>query len=167
MDWPRLSGCPRTLGLYSGDEPVACRATACAAALGLSISLTFVVTGNLWACASAILGVYLLAKKQHFEGPVCVALSLNFWCAAAWIAWVMSPEIGVAVAAMAVAVRRSAMLFPGPAGALHDPQNSVSSTASSSNGGCAAVTESMAKGNHGPIASELPIHVAAGLDSRD
>jgi hypothetical protein len=140
----------------SSEEPIVYRATACAAVLGLSISLTLVVTGNLWACTSAIFGVYLLATNQHFQRPVCAALSLNIWCAVAWIAWVMSPEIGAAVAAMAVAVRRSGMLFPSPAGALHDPQNSLSSTAAGeASDACAAVTESMAEGNHGSIAAEM------------
>jgi hypothetical protein len=66
----------------------------------------------MWACVSAIVGLHWLATDRHFGRPVCAALSLNYWCAAAWIAWAVSPELGVALATMAMGLRGSMLLFP-------------------------------------------------------
>jgi hypothetical protein len=66
----------------------------------------------LWAFATVSLGLCLLATDRHFRWPVCAALSLNFWCAIAWIAHVVAPTLGGLLAAAAVAARGSVLLFP-------------------------------------------------------
>jgi len=65
-----------------------------------------------WACVTAVTGVWMLATDRHFWWPVCGALSFNYWCAAAWVACTVSFEVGAGLAALAVAVRGSVLLFP-------------------------------------------------------
>jgi hypothetical protein len=65
-----------------------------------------------WACVTAVTGVWMLATDRHFWLPVCAALSLNYWCAAAWIAWAVSAEAGAVLAVAAAVVRGSGLLFP-------------------------------------------------------
>jgi hypothetical protein len=65
-----------------------------------------------WGWASAIIGIGLLVTDTHFRWSVCLVLSLNFWCATAWIASVVSWELGVVIVSAAVLMRGSAMLFP-------------------------------------------------------
>jgi hypothetical protein len=79
------------------------------AALGLLVAVNPVAA---WAWASALGGVGLLATDTHFWWPVCFALSLNYWFAAAWIASAVSWDVGVAFAAIAVVIRGSVLLFP-------------------------------------------------------
>jgi hypothetical protein len=89
------------------------------AALGLLVAVNPVAA---WAWASALGGVGLLMTNTHFWWPVCTALSLNYWCAAAWIAWAVSWDVGVALAVVAFGMRGSVLLFgdkdpaDGPAG---------------------------------------------------
>jgi hypothetical protein len=79
-----------------------------AAALGLVAALHPVAN---WAWASAMGSVVMLVVDQHFWWPVCAALSLNYWCAAAWIAVAVSWGIGWALAVVAFGMRGSALLF--------------------------------------------------------
>jgi hypothetical protein len=65
-----------------------------------------------WACASVMIGIWLLLLDRHFRMPICVMMSANYWCATAWLACEMSPEIGLVSAATALAVRGSLLLFP-------------------------------------------------------
>jgi hypothetical protein len=64
-----------------------------------------------WACVSVVSGVGLLVAGLHFSWLVCLALSLNYWCAAAWITKGMSLHVGLAFLAFAVVQRRSLWLF--------------------------------------------------------
>jgi len=64
-----------------------------------------------WACVSVVSGVGLLVAGRHFSWLVCLALSLNYWCAAAWITKGMSLHVGLAFLAFAVVQRRSLWLF--------------------------------------------------------
>ena len=64
-----------------------------------------------WACVSVVSGVGLLVAGLHFSWLVCLALSLNYWCAAAWITNSMSLHVGLAFLAFAVVQRRSLWLF--------------------------------------------------------
>jgi hypothetical protein len=76
--------------------------------LGLLVTVDPVAA---WAWASALVGVGLLVTDTHFWRPVCAALSLNYWCAAAWIASAVSWEVGVALTALALWTRGSVLLF--------------------------------------------------------
>jgi hypothetical protein len=78
------------------------------AVLGLLFSVNPVAA---WAWASALGGVGLLVTDTHFGWPECLALSLNYWCAAAWAAWAVSWYFGAALVLVAVGMRRSALLF--------------------------------------------------------
>jgi hypothetical protein len=87
-------------------------ATVLAAVLGMWMGPAALCT--LWAWVSAAVGLWLLATGRHFWWPVCAALSINYWCATAWIAWTVSPTVGAALAVAAIGVRRgSPLLFPG------------------------------------------------------
>jgi hypothetical protein len=57
-------------------------------------------------------GLYLLAFDLHFALPVCAALSLAYWCSALWVGWSLSLIVGGGLVAVAVAMRRSWLLFP-------------------------------------------------------
>jgi len=66
----------------------------------------------------ACVGLYLLAFDLHFALPVCAALSLAYWCSALWVGWSLSLIVGGGLVAVAVAMRRSWLLFPFGPGAL-------------------------------------------------
>jgi hypothetical protein len=67
---------------------------------------------NVAAVVMTCVGLYMLAFDLHFALPLCAALSLAYWCSALWIGLTMSTVAGVALAIVAVAMRRSVMLFP-------------------------------------------------------
>eukprot|EP00037_Helgoeca_nana_P008164 m.72865 g.72865 ORF g.72865 m.72865 type:complete len:546 (-) comp18760_c0_seq1:1051-2688(-) len=100
----------------SDDEaPPTWRDMIASATLGLWVGLVLVhppAAWTMWACVTAVTGVWMLAADRHFWRPVCAALSLNYWCAAAWIGCTVSPEVGAALAVVAIGVRGSALLFP-------------------------------------------------------
>lgn len=75
-------------------------------------SLLAIQSVSTWAWASAVAGVTLLVTDTHFWWPVCTALSLNYWCAASWIASAESLEAGMALMVAAVGLRGSVLLFP-------------------------------------------------------
>jgi hypothetical protein len=81
------------------------------AILGLLVAVNSVAA---WAWASAITGVGLLVADTHFWWPVCAALSLNYWCAAAFIAAAVSWDVGLALVVLAVGMRESVLLFMDP-----------------------------------------------------
>lgn len=64
-----------------------------------------------WAYISVVCGIGLLIAGKHFSGPVCLALSLNYWFAAAWIMCSLSLHIGSALLGLAGVLRRSLWLF--------------------------------------------------------
>ncbi len=72
--------------------------------------VTFVA--SIAAAFVAGVGLSLLARNVHFALPVCAVLSLAYWCSALWIGWSTSPIVGVALVAVAVARRRTVLLFP-------------------------------------------------------
>lgn len=66
----------------------------------------------MWAWASVLAGVWLMAVDGHFRLAVCVSLSANYWCAVASLAYMVSPAIAVALGLTATVKRRSMLLFP-------------------------------------------------------
>ena len=64
-----------------------------------------------WACVTVVSGIGMLISEKHYSAPVCLALSLNFWFATAWITFSTSLRIGSALLGLAVALRRSLWLF--------------------------------------------------------
>lgn len=64
-----------------------------------------------WSWMTVISGVGLLVAGRHYSWLVCLALSLNFWCAAACIASDTSPRVGLTLLAFAVVQRQSVWLF--------------------------------------------------------
>lgn len=64
-----------------------------------------------WAGISVVCGIGLLIAGKHFSGPVCLALSLNYWIAATWIMCSISLHIGSALLGLAGVLRRSLWLF--------------------------------------------------------
>jgi hypothetical protein len=82
-------------------------------AVGAAVGLLAAIDPfSTWAWVTVATGVGMLAADWHFWWPVCVALSFNYWAAAAWIAWTVSWDVGVALVAVAVGLRGSAWLFP-------------------------------------------------------
>lgn len=67
---------------------------------------------SMWATLSTIIGLYWLATDRHFDRHACVVLSLNFWVATAWVVLMVSLEIGVLLATVAIGLRSSVLLFP-------------------------------------------------------
>lgn len=66
---------------------------------------------DVWAGISVVFGCGLLIAGKHFSGPVCLALSLNYWFAATWIVCSISLHIGSALLGLAGVLRRSLWLF--------------------------------------------------------
>eukprot|EP00037_Helgoeca_nana_P032868 m.415724 g.415724 ORF g.415724 m.415724 type:complete len:539 (-) comp29723_c0_seq1:129-1745(-) len=67
---------------------------------------------RIWGCVTVITGVTMLVAGLHFWWPVCVVLSLNFWCTVAWVSWSVSAHIGIALTTVAISMRGSVALFP-------------------------------------------------------
>lgn len=99
----------------SDNEAISWWLTAASAMAGLRTGLVLVhppVAWAMWTCVTAVTGVWILATDRHFWWPVCAALSFNYWGAVAWIGCTVSFEAGVALAALAVTMRGSVLLFP-------------------------------------------------------
>eukprot|EP00041_Stephanoeca_diplocostata_P004772 m.49979 g.49979 ORF g.49979 m.49979 type:complete len:2135 (+) comp15354_c0_seq1:105-6509(+) len=97
--------------------------TAASAMAGLCTGLVLVnpsAAWAVWAWVSAVTGVWMLATDRHFWKPMCAALSINFWGAVGWIGYMVSFEVGVTLAALAIVLRGSTLLFPGTAD--NDPE---------------------------------------------
>jgi len=108
----------------SDDEPLSWRAMMASATLGLWAGLVLMhppAACAVWACVTAVTGVWMLATDRHFRWPVCAALSLNFWGATAWIGCSVSMEVGAALAALTVAAKSSILLFPAHEGIALKP----------------------------------------------
>eukprot|EP00041_Stephanoeca_diplocostata_P034483 m.1179492 g.1179492 ORF g.1179492 m.1179492 type:complete len:979 (-) comp24529_c0_seq45:2120-5056(-) len=67
---------------------------------------------TIWTSATMVTSVGMLFAECHYWWPICLCLSLNFWISATWIAWTVSWESGIALAAVAVTMRGSMWLFP-------------------------------------------------------
>jgi hypothetical protein len=71
----------------------------------------FFSIANVVALFTVCVGLIMLVANWHFGLLVCAALSLAYWCSALWIGWTMSPLGCVALVLVAVAMRRSVLLF--------------------------------------------------------
>jgi hypothetical protein len=60
-----------------------------------------------WADVTAVTGVWMLATDRHFRMPLCATLSLNYLCAVVYFVFFRSEVVGVALAALAFAARRT------------------------------------------------------------
>ena len=76
-----------------------------------AVASLFFAIANVAALFTACVGLIMLVANWHFGLLVCAALSLPYWCSALWIGWTMSPLVGVALGVLAVAMRRSFLLF--------------------------------------------------------
>jgi hypothetical protein len=92
-------------------EPLTWLGAVAGTAIGFFVALHPVAV---WAWASAVVGVVLLATDTHFWWPVCAALSLNYWCASAWIASAVTWDVGFALVLVALGMRGSTVLFGDP-----------------------------------------------------
>jgi hypothetical protein len=96
----------------SDTEAMWQRDVAINAMMGFCIGVNWPSTCATWAFASIIVGLCLLAANRHFPMTTCTIISANYWCASAWIACVVSPYLGFALATVAVILRGSLLLFP-------------------------------------------------------
>jgi len=78
------------------------------AVLGLVVAIHPVAV---WAWGTVIIGVGLLVTNTHFRLSVCFALSLNYWCAVAWIASIASVNFAAVLVVLAIVLRSSLVLF--------------------------------------------------------
>jgi hypothetical protein len=81
------------------------------ATVNAAIASFFFSIANVAALFTASVGLIMLVANWHFGLLECAALSLAYWCSSLWIGWTMSPLVGVALAVLAVAMRRSVLLF--------------------------------------------------------
>ena len=88
------------------------------ATVSAAVACLFFAIANVAALLVACVGLVLLVVNWHFGLRVCIAMSLAYWCSALWIGWTMSPRVGVALGVLAVVIRWSLLLFPGPTGAF-------------------------------------------------
>jgi hypothetical protein len=65
-----------------------------------------------WAYLTVGTGVYMLWTDLHFSCFVCAALSVNYWCAVAWVSCAVSADIAVMLGLLAITMRGSVLLFP-------------------------------------------------------
>jgi hypothetical protein len=94
-----------------GDESIDWWSVLVAAVLGLCAGVAEHGDVCMWACGSTGVGLVLLAANRHYPRTVCAALSLNFWCAAAWIGCAVSPTLGVVLTVTAAASRCSVCFY--------------------------------------------------------
>ena len=77
-----------------------------------AIIITFLA--DVAAVVMGCIGLHLLAVDLHFALPMCVSLSLVYWCSAVRIWLTMSPFAGCGLVLFAMAMRQSWLLFPVP-----------------------------------------------------
>jgi hypothetical protein len=65
-----------------------------------------------WAYLTVGTGVYMLLTDLHFNCFVCAAISVNYWCAVAWVSCAVSTHIAVMLGLLAISMRGSVLLFP-------------------------------------------------------
>ena len=82
------------------------------ATVNAAIACFFFSITNVTALFTACVGLIILLANRHFRMPLCAAMSLVYWCSALWIGRTISLRVGVALAVVAVAMRRSLLLFP-------------------------------------------------------
>jgi len=82
------------------------------ATVNAAIACLFFSITNVTALFTACVGLIILLANRHFRVPLCAAMSLVYWCSALWIGRTISLRVGVALAVVAVAMRRSLLLFP-------------------------------------------------------
>ena len=119
-----------------------------------------------WACVSVVSGVGLLVAGRHFSWLVCLAFSLNYWCAAVWITNGMSLHVGLAFLAFAVVQRRSLWLFGEQGNCALAPLLSARFLLVSAS--CCPVRRVCARTSTAalPLFNPTPLHHAAGKRKR-
>jgi hypothetical protein len=93
------------------------------ATVNAAIACLFFSITNVTALFTACVGLIILLANWHFRVPLCAAMSLVYWCSALWIGCSMSGLGGCGLIEVAVAMRRSMLLFPegkGDAGLLEN-----------------------------------------------
>jgi hypothetical protein len=93
------------------------------ATVNSTIASLFLPVANVAALFTACVGLIMLVANWHFRVPLCAAMSLAYWCSALWIGCSMSGLGGCGLVEVAVAMRRSMLLFPvgkGDAGLLEN-----------------------------------------------
>eukprot|EP00037_Helgoeca_nana_P023336 m.241845 g.241845 ORF g.241845 m.241845 type:complete len:695 (+) comp26318_c0_seq7:64-2148(+) len=123
VEVPTPPGAPAWATVPWCDEPLLLLGAVLGAVLGLVTAMHPI---TVWAWGTGIIGVGLLVTERHFWRPVCLALSVNFWCAIVWIACAGYMKLAVGVSIAAALHRGSVLLFPIPKSALFVRKETIS-----------------------------------------